>query len=156
MAKNQASHHAPDEPKSRALTLRAEGYSVPVIAGMVDHSERTVWRWLARGRDVALNEETPGMMDDWMRIVRRSQGMQHAVLDIVEDMAAIHQDEDADEGARVAAAKELMKHGLLLNIYAGTASDKLQKQSGPELHAQTITINFISQPPPDIIEGEVV
>ena len=159
MAKTQAEHHAPDEPKSRALALHAEGYSNGHIAGLVDHSERTVRRWVKRGREVALNEETPAMMDDWVRIIRRSQGMMHTVLDVAEHYAEIASNDHPGplaEIARQVASKELMKHALLYNIYGGTGTDKIQKGTGPELHAQNITINFISQPKPDIIEGEVV
>jgi len=157
MAKTQAEHHAPDEPKSRALALHAEGYSNGHIAGLVDHSERTVRRWVKRGREVALNEETPAMMDDWVRIIRRSQGMMHTVLDVAEHFAEIASNDHPGplaEIARQVASKELMKHALLYNIYGGTGTDKIQKGTGPELHAQNITINFISQPKPDIIEGE--
>ncbi|KKN34503.1 hypothetical protein LCGC14_0792980 [marine sediment metagenome] len=149
--KNQAEHHAPDEPKSRAIALRAEGYTVPRIAGLVEHSERTVHRWLSHGREVARNQEIPEIQDDWVRIVRRSQGMQHAVLDVTESYAAVAANDHPGplaEIARQVAAKELMKHAVTYNIYAGTGTDKLQKESQPT-EATNIQINFISQAAPD-------
>jgi hypothetical protein len=159
MAKTQAKHHASDEPKSRALALRAEGYSSEHISELVATPVRTVRQWIARGREVAVNEENPLILDDWVRIIRRSQGMQHTVLDIAEHYAAIAMNDHPGplaEIARQVASKELMKHALLYNIYAGTGTDKLQKPSQATVQAQNITINFISQSAPDIIEGEVV
>ena len=159
MSKNQAKHQAPDEPKLRLIALRQEGYSMPAASELVGVSERTGWNWWGRYREVALNEETPAMMDDWVRIIRRSQGMMHTVLDVAEHFAEIASNDHPGplaEIARQVASKELMKHALLYNIYGGTGTDKIQKGTGPELHAQNITINFISQPKPDIIEGEVV
>lgn len=159
----QAPHHAPDEPKAQALALRAEGYSVPRIAGLVSHSQRTVNRWLARGREVSRNQETPEMMDDWVRIVRRSQGMQHTVLDILEEWSEIAQSDNRHPLAvisRSVAQKELLKHDLTPNIYAGTGTDKLQKESQPvPIQAQNVIYVFnAAQPeaPGDTIEGAVV
>ena len=46
-----------------------------------------------------------------------------------------------------------------LVMAAGVYRDKPMKRAAganPELHAQNITINFISQTKPDIIEGEVI
>ena len=168
---NQALHHAPDEPKARALVLRAEGYTVPVIAGMVEHSERTVWRWLARGREVSLKEETPEVMGDWVRIIRRSQGMMHSVLDTVEEYAAIAQNDHPGplaEIARQVATKELMKRADLYDIYAGIGTDKVvkwadlsqkakQTEAGQALADAINRIADLSIPQlEDIIEGEVV
>ena len=135
---------------------------MPAATEMVGVSERTGWNWWGRYREVARNQDTPAIMDDWVRIVRRSQGVQHAVLDVLEGYVVVAQNDHPGplaEIARQVASKELMKHGLLANIYAGTGSDKLQKESNPELHAQTIQINFIVQEAPkepDTIEGEVV
>ncbi len=171
MAVNQALHHAPDEPKSRALALRAEGYSVPRIAGLVEHSERTVWRWLARGREVSLNKETPEMMGDWLRIIRRSQGMMHSVLDIVEQYAAIALNDHPGplaEIARQVATKELLKRADMFNIYAGTGSDKVvrwadlaqkakQTEAGQALTDAINRLADLSVPQlHDVIEGEAV
>jgi hypothetical protein len=85
--------------------------------------------------------------------------MQHAVLDIAEHYAAMAQNDHPGplaEIARQVASKDLMKHALLYNIYAGTGTDKMQKPSQQSFQAQNITINFISQPNPDVIEGEAV
>ncbi len=170
MSKNQAEHHAPDEPKSRAIALRAEGYSVPRIAGLVEHSERTVHRWLARGREVSLKEETPEVMSDWVRIIRRSQGMMHSVLDTVEEYAAIAQNDHPGplaEIARQVATKELMKRADLYDIYAGIGTDKVvkwadlsqkakQTEAGQALADAINRLAGLSLPELDnIIEGEL-
>ncbi|KKL75500.1 hypothetical protein LCGC14_2054240 [marine sediment metagenome] len=153
----QAPHHAPDEPKARALVLVGEGHSPEYVGGLVGVSGRTVRRWVNRCREVSLNQETPEMMDDWVRIIRRSQGMQHAVLDVAEHYATIATNDHPGplaEIARQVASKELMKHALLYNIYAGTGTDKLQKDSAPP-QPQAVTINFVFKDAP-IIEGELV
>ena len=98
-------------------------------------------------------------MDDWARIVRRSQGIMHSVLDQIEGFAEIAANDHPGPLAaiaRIVAGREVLKHAQTMNIYGGTGTDKVQKDSKPELTAQNITINFISQPKPDIIEGEVV
>jgi hypothetical protein len=52
---------------------------------------------------------------------------------------------------------DLYKYLVPLNIVRGTAIDKiLKRQEKPAIQAQNIQINFISQAPPDIVEGEVV
>jgi len=130
LSKNQAEHHAPDEPKSRALMLATEGYSAKAIGPMVGVSGRTVSRWLGRCREVSLKEETPEVMSDWVRIIRRSQGMMHSVLDTVEEYAAIAQNDHPGplaEIARQVATKELMKRADLYDIYAGIGTDKVVK-----------------------------
>ena len=103
------------------------------------------------------------MMDDWVRIVRRAQGMQHAVLDVLEYYAEIASNDHPGplaEIARQVAIKEIMKQGLLLNVYAGTGTDKLQKEHNPDSPAQNIQINFIVQERPkelpDVVEGKVI
>ena len=171
MAKRQAKHHAPDEPKSRALALHAEGYSNFRIAGLVEHSERTVRRWVKKGREVSLKEETPQMMSDWVRIVRRSQGMMHSVLDTVEEYAAIAANDDPGplaEIARQVATKEMMKRADLYDIYAGIGTDKVVKWADLNLKAKQTeagqaladAINRLAEltvPERDgIIEGHVV
>src|SRR3990167_2200342 len=127
MSANQAPHHAPDEPRARFLALRAEGHSVASASELVGTSERTGWRWWNRGREVSANE-SPELKNDWVRITRRSQGMQHVVLDIVEDFAQhVYNDHPGPLAAiaRIVAAREIMKHALMYNIYAGTGTDKL-------------------------------
>ena len=171
MAKGQAKHHAPDEPKSRALALRAEGYSNGRIAELVDISERTVRRWVKRGREVSLKEETPEVLDDWVRITRRSQGMMHSVLDVSEQYAAIAANDHPGplaEIARQVATKEMMKQAGLYDIYAGIGTDKLQKgqdlaqkakqtEAGQALADAVNRLADLSLPERDaIIEGELV
>lgn len=127
---NQAKHHAPDGPKSRALVLAMEGYPSEHIGELVGVSGRTVQRWVARSREVSLKEETPAVMSDWVRIIRRSQGMMHSVLDIVEQYAAIASNDHPGplaEIARQVATKELMKRADLYDIYAGIGTDKVVK-----------------------------
>lgn len=160
MSKNQAPHHSPDEPKSRALVLNKEGYSNVHVGELVGVSERTVRNWLAREREVARNQETPEMLDDWVRIVRRSQGMQHAVLDVAEEMADIAANGDSGPLAwisRIVAGKELLKHAMTYNIYAGTGTDKLQKeaQAGQAPMAPVVVI-VTDAPAPHVIEGGVI
>jgi len=130
MAKGQAPHHAPDEPKSRLVALRQQGYSMSAASEQVGVTERTGWNWWGRFREVAVNEENPLIQKDWVRIVRRSQGIQHTILDVLEGYAAITQTEGVGlaDIARIVAGKELLKHGLLANIYSGTGTDKLQKE----------------------------
>lgn len=158
MSKTQGPHHAPDEPRAKALALKAEGYSNVHIGELVGCSERTVRRWEARGREVSRNQEVPEIQDDWVRIVRRSQGVQHAVLDVVEGIAAVAQNDGVGplaDIARLVAGKELLKQGLMANVYSGTGSDKLLKDSSPTFHADTICI-VTNVSKPEIIEGEVV
>ena len=139
------------------MALIAEGHSAEAIGPMVGVTGRTVQNWVRRFREVSLNEETPEMMDDWVRIIRRSQGMQHAVLDVAEFYATMAQNDHPGplaEIARQVASKELMKHALLYNIYAGTGTDKMQKPTQQPIQAQNVTINFIFEERPEV--GEVV
>ena len=159
MSANQAPRHAPDEPKARFLALRAEGHSVAAAASMVGTSERTGWRWWKHGREVAVNE-TPELKDDWIRITRRSQGMQHVVLDILEEYKPYIYNEHPGPLAtiaRIVASKEVLKHALTYNIYAGTGTDKLQKekeQAQPRDLAQLVIVINAQQPieQPDYID----
>ncbi len=159
------SHHASDEPKARALVLSAEGHSSEAVGEMVGVSGRTVQRWVRRCREVSRNKETPEILDDWARIIRRAKGMMHSVLDQAELMAEIASNEHPGPLAaiaRIVAAKEITKGAATYNFYAGTGTDKLQKEHEPDPpHPQSITINFISQQnpnlePPDTVEGEVI
>ncbi len=158
------SHHASDEPKARALVLSAEGHSSEEIGGMVGVSGRTVQRWVKRCREVSRNKETPEILDDWARIIRRAQGMMHSVLDQAEVLAEIASNDHPGPLAtiaRIVAGREITKGAATYNFYAGTGTDKLQKESEPDLHPQTVIVNFIAATPPDredpdVIEGEVV
>lgn len=158
------SHHASDEPKARALVLSAEGHSSEAVGEMVGVSGRTVQRWVKRCREVSRNKETPEILDDWVRIVRRAQGMMHSVLDQAEGLVEIaYNDHPGPLAAigRIVAGKEIAKGAATWNFYAGTGTDKLQKEHEPDSPAQNIQINFISQSPPDqedpdMVEGEIV
>ena len=156
------SHHASDEPRARALVLSAEGHSSEEVGGMVGVSGRTVQRWVKRCREVSRNKETPEILDDWARIIRRAQGMMHSVLDQAEVLAEIASSDHPGPLAtiaRIVAGREITKGAATYNFYAGTGTDKLQKESEPDPHPQSITINFISQKnpnPPDVVEGELV
>lgn len=110
--------------------LNAEGYSNRHIGELVNVSERTVRRWVSRGREVSLNQETPELINDWLRIVRRSQGMMHSVLDQAEQYAEVASNDHPGPLAaiaRIVAGKEIIKNAMTYNIYAGTGTDKLQK-----------------------------
>ena len=157
------SHHAADEPKARALVLCAEGHSSEAVGEMVGVSGRTVSRWVKRCREVSRNKETPEIMDDWARIVRRAQGMMHSVLDQAEVLAEIASNDHPSPLAaiaRIVAAKEISKGAATWNFYAGTGTDKLQKEHEPDSPAPNIQINFIVQERPkelpDGVEGKVI
>ena len=163
-SKALVTRHTPDEPKARALVLSAEGHSSEAVGEMVGVSGRTVQRWVRRCREVSRNKETPEIMDDWARIVRRAQGMMHSVLDQAEVLTEIASNDHPGPLAaiaRIVAGKEITKGAATWNFYAGTGTDKLQKDSEPPDPPQSITINFISQSPPDqedpdMVEGEIV
>ncbi len=159
-------HHAADEPKARALVLSAEGHSSEEVGEMVGVSGRTVQRWVKRCREVSRNNEKPEILADWARIIRRAQGMMHSVLDQAEELAEIASNDHPGPLAaiaRVVAAKEIAKQAGTWNFYAGTGTDKLQKEGEPSPPSGTIIINFISEERPaeraiedDVVEGEVV
>jgi hypothetical protein len=171
MSKNQAPHHSPDEPKARAMVLIAEGHSAEAIGPMVGVTGRTVQRWDKRCREVSLKEETPQVMGDWVRIVRRSQGMMHTVLDTVEQYAEIAANDHPGplaEIARQVATKELMKRADLYYYYAGIGTDKVvkwadlaqkakQTEAGQALADAINRLADLSVPQlHDVIEGEIV
>ncbi len=154
----QAPHHAPDEPKAQLIVLRGQGYSMAAASELVGVCERTGWNWWNRYREVARNEENSEIQDDWVRVVRRSQGMQHVVMDIAEGYATILTNDHPGplaEIARQTAAKEIIKHAAMYNFYAGTGTDKLQKESTPPTQATNVLI-VVNAQKPDVIEGEVV
>ncbi len=162
-SKALVTRHTPDEPKARALVLSAEGHSSEAVGEMVGVSGRTVQRWVKRCREVSRNKETPEILDDWARIIRRAQGMMHAVLDQAELMAEIASNDHPGPLAaiaRIVAAKEIAKGAATWNFYAGTGTDKLQKEHEPDSPAPNIQINFIVQERPkelpDVVEGKVI
>lgn len=155
--RRQAPHHAPDEPKVQLLALRDQGYSMAAASELVGVCERTGWNWWNRCREVARNQEIPEIQDGWVRVVRRAQGVQHAVLDVMEDVASVYHDEDATKDARLLAGRTLLKHAAMPNFYAGTGTDKLQKDSTPQVNAQNVLIVVNAAKPDTIdVESEVV
>ena len=140
MSANQAPHHAPDEPVAQALALVGLGHSYHEVAELVNHSERTVRRWVSRSREVT--EGNKPILDKWHR--RSSQA-----LDLIEDALNVI---EADETGALA-----LKNLPNLNMVGGTGTDKLQKekeQSQPRDLAQLVVVINAQQPRPDYIEGE--
>ena len=134
MAKTQAEHHAPDEPRVRALALASQGYSKAHIAELVGIPRTTVGLWVREAEAAAGNKP---ILDKWTR--RSLQA-----LDLIGDgLDEIEKDGDAK------------KNLMALNVIAGTGTDKLQKDTQP-IQAQNITVNFIVQADPRTIEGEIV
>src|SRR3990167_11477359 len=111
MSATQAPHHAPDEPVARALALVEQGHSYNEVAELVNHSERTVRRWVARSRELSGNKP---ILDKWTRRVDQSLALIQDGLDLIE----------ADD-SRALALKNLQT----LNIIAGTGTDKLLKST---------------------------
>ena len=117
-----------------------EGRTIYQVAEALGCSPSTVWRWEQRFRAVDQSIDAPLLMDDWTRIARRSQQKMHDMLDYLDEHP-----------------EDIAKHALIPNIYAGTGTDKLQKQrevSQPQNLAQLVIVINQAQPP-DYIEGEV-
>ena len=142
----QAPHHAPDEPVARALALVEQGHSYNEVAELVNHSERTVRRWVARSRELSGNKP---ILDKWTRRVDQSLDLIQDGLDLIE----------ADV-SRALALKNLQT----LNIIAGTGTDKLLKSveiTQPQNLTQVMVIlncekpEDVSEKVQEYIEGEV-
>ena len=132
--------HYLDEQKAQALIMLQEGMTIYQVAAAVHCSPSTVWRWEQRFRAVDQSIDAPLLMDDWTRIARRSQQKMHDMLDYLDEHP-----------------EDIAKHALIPNIYAGTGTDKIQKQrevSQPQNLAQLVIVINQAQPP-DYIEGEV-
>ena len=143
----QAPHHTSDEPKAQLVALHMQGHSIASASEQVGVSERTGWNWWRRFREVALNKETPEIMEDWARIVRRSQGIMHSVLDQIEGYAEIAANDHPGPLAaiaRIVAGREVLKHAQTMNIYGGTGTDKLQKRDGEVAAQVNVQFNFYS------------
>ena len=133
MAKTQGPHHAPDEPRVKVLALAGEGYSQRHITKLTSIPRRTVGLWV---REAEAAQGNKPILDKWTR--RSLQA-----LDLIGDgLDAIEEDGDAKKNLTV------------LNIIAGTGTDKLQKESAPS-QPGGVVINFVFKDEP-IIEGEVV
>ena len=131
MSATQAQHHAPDEPVARALALVEQGHSYNEVAELVNHSERTVRRWVARSRELSGNKP---ILDKWTRRVDQSLDLLGDALDLIE----------ADETGSLA-----LKNMPNLNMVAGTGTDKLQKEkevSQPKDLTQIVFVLNAQQP----------
>ena len=132
MSATQAPHHAPDEPVARALALVEQGHSYNEVAELVNHSERTVRRWVARSRELTGNKP---ILDKWTRRVDQSLDLIQDGLDLIE----------ADE-SRALALKNLQT----LNIIAGTGTDKLLKNSeAPQQNLTQVLVILNCESPED-------
>ncbi|MCH7576771.1 MAG: helix-turn-helix domain-containing protein [Chloroflexi bacterium] len=143
----QAPHHTSDESKAQLVALHMQGHSIASASEQVGVSERTGWNWWRRFREVTVNKEAPEIMADWARIVRRSQGMMHSVLDQAEGLAGIAANDHPGPLAAIArmvAAKEIAKQAGTWNFYAGTGTDKLQKRDGDSAAQVNVQFNFYS------------
>ena len=139
----QAPHHTSDESKAQLVALHMQGHSIASASEQVGVSERTGWNWWRRFREVALNKETPEIMEDWARIVRRSQGIMHSVLDQVEGYAEIAANDHPGPLAaiaRIVAGREVLKQAQTMNIYGGTGTDKIVK--GNERGGEVVNVQF--------------
>ena len=126
MSKTQGPHHAPDEPRVKVLALAGEGYSQRHIAKLVHVSRGTVGMWV---REAEASQGNKPILDKWTR--RSLQA-----LDLIGDgLDAIEEDGDAK------------KNLMVLNVIAGTGTDKLQKESAPD-QATNIQINFVFKDSP--------
>lgn len=155
-ARKQSPHHLPDEPKARVLALSAEGYSNGNISALTAIPARTVRRWVKRGREVACNEEHPLMMQDWYRIIRRSQGMMHSTLDISEEYAEYAQSEGTHPLAvisRAVAQQLVMKGASTYNFFAGTGSDKVLKDSQPTTVQAKNVLIVLNAERPEVVDA---
>jgi hypothetical protein len=135
------------ETKAQALALLELGKPASHVAQEMRVPERTVSRWAMRWRQMAAEEGDRLLTDEDYRLAVRTSQLLHDALDQME------------------GKEDLWKYLVPLNIVRGTAIDKILKRQEPKyqpsLQAQKITINFISQKPPDqespdVVEGEVV
>jgi len=109
-------------------------------------NERTVQLWAKRFREISAKEEDDRLLAEHYRIAEHAFALTHDALD------------ELDE------EPEKRKYLVPLNIVGNTHVDKILKRQEskyqPNVQAQQITINFISeerpQESPDVVEGEVV
>ncbi|KKK61536.1 hypothetical protein LCGC14_3013330 [marine sediment metagenome] len=126
MAKTQGPHHAPDEPRVKVLALAGEGYSKVHIAELTRIPRATVTSWIREAEAVIGNKP---ILDKWTR--RSLQA-----LDLIGDgLDAIEEDGDAK------------KNLMVLNVIAGTGTDKLQKESAPTVQVDKVLIIVNAEKP---------
>ncbi len=131
------------ETKAKALALIEWGKPASHVAQEMGLNERTVQLWAKRFREITAKEEDDRLLAEHYRIAEHAFALTHDALD------------ELDE------EPEKRKYLVPLNIVGNTHVDKILKRQEqkyqPNVQAQNITINFISQKPPsDVIEGEVV
>jgi hypothetical protein len=130
------------ETKAQALALLELGKPASHVAQEMSIPERTVSRWAMRWREMAAEEGDRILTEEDYRLAVRTSQLLHDALDQME------------------GKEDLWKYLVPLNIVRGTSIDKILKRQEPKYQpsaqAQNITINFISQKPPDVIEGEIV
>ena len=134
------------ETKAQALALLELGQPASHVAQEMSIPERTVSRWAGRWRQMAAEEGDRLITDEDYRLAVRTSQLLHDALDQME------------------GKEDLWKYLVPLNIVRGTSIDKILKRKEARhspVQAQNITINFISQKPPDqespdIVEGEIV
>jgi hypothetical protein len=130
------------ETKAQALALLELGKPASHVAQEMSIPERTVSRWAMRWREMAAEEGDRILTEEDYRLAVRTSQLLHDALDQME------------------GKEDLWKYLVPLNIVRGTSIDKILKRQEPKYQpsaqAQNITINFISQKRPDVIEGEIV
>ncbi len=135
------------ETKAQALALLELGKPARHVAQEMAIPERTCQRWAVRWRQMAAEEGDKILTDEDYRLAVRTSQLLHDALDQME------------------GKEDLWKYLVPLNIVRGTSIDKILKRQEPKyqpnLQAQNITINFISQSPPDqedhdTVEAEVI
>src|SRR3972149_5772345 len=77
-------HQYLDEVKASALELMQRGYSARAAARELGIEPRTVERWAQRWRQVDPATDLPILMENWTRIVHRSQQKMHDFLDYLD------------------------------------------------------------------------
>ena len=137
MAKTQGPHHAPDEPRVQAIALVGQGYSHGAAAEIVGRPQTTVSGWVRRSLEAAKGNKP--ILDRHVRNAIQATDLIADGMDLI-----------GEDDTRQLALKNLQT----LNIIAGTATDKLQKESAPS-QPGGVVINFVFKDEP-IIEGEVV
>ena len=139
MAKNQAPHHAPDEPVAQAIALREQGYSYYHIADIVGHPEPTVRGWCHQSE---VTQGNKAVLDKWTRRTLQAQDILETALDVIQ----------GDTSGALA-----LKNLYQVNAIAGTGTDKLQRESNPTSAQQNVLIIVKADRPIqlDAIEGEL-
>ncbi len=134
------------EVKAEALALVKDGLSQQQVAGILAQkyperapTQRSISVWCAQDADLA------GLAHERMRDLWADQ---IALNDLLFERAKSEAPSLKGQAAVVSGAIGMDKELKIIEALTGPKT--------PGIQAQNITINFISQPKPDIIEGEVV